>query len=168
MTLDNKKIHDLIVEKDLLVTEGRKISGILDQIEKDILKIQEQERKITAKVKVDALQKKGNALNDECQKKFEELQRVIAEIEEIRLDAIPKEIKDKHMEMMKEREKCERDRNKIFLKVQKIKDKVIPLIQKHVKPLLNPYDDIETAKTKDGKVIINTFNHLEEFKAKFK
>jgi hypothetical protein len=78
-------------------------------------------------------------------------------------------MKDEHMQLFKDKEKLERDRNKIALKVQKIKDKVIPIIQKEVKPLLlQEYDDIETAKVKDGVVVINTFNHLEDWKAAFK
>jgi predicted nucleic acid-binding Zn-ribbon protein len=168
ISIDNKKMHDLIVEKDALVTEGRKISGALDEIEKKILKLQDEERKITAKVKVDDLEKQGNKLNDECQAKFDELQKIVKEIEQIKLAAIPKEMKDEHTDLMKKREELERDRNKIFLKVQKIKDKVVPMIQKHVKPLLKEFDDIETAKTKDGLVVINTFNHLEDFKSKFR
>jgi len=114
------------------------------------------------------LKAKGDRLNDECQKKFEELQDVIKQIEDIRLAAIPAEMRDAHMALMKKRESLERDRNKIFLKVQKIKDLVVPIIQKEVKPLLQEYDDIETAKTKDGKVVIETFNHLADFKKKFK
>jgi hypothetical protein len=70
---------------------------------------------------------------------------------------------------MTEREKLERERNKIALKVQKIKDKIIPLIRKEVKPLLkDPFDDIETAQIKEDKVVVDTFNHIEEFKKKFK
>lgn len=168
ITIENKKMHDLIVDKDTLVNQGRKISYKMEQVEKEIAKFEVKERAITSKVKVKDLEEKGNALNNECQKKFEELQKVVAEIEKVRLEAIPKDMKDAHLALMKERESLERERNKLFLKVQKIKDKVVPMIQKHVKPLLQEFDDIETAKTKDGKVVINTFNHLADFKSKFK
>lgn len=168
ITLENKKIHDFIVEKDKLVNEGRKISQSIEDVEKKISEFETKEREITSKIEVKELKEKGDALNDECQKKFEELQKIIKQIEEVRLSHIPKEMKDAHMALMTEREKLERERNKLFLKVQKIKDRVTPLIQKVVKPLLKQYDDIETAKTKNGKVVISTFNRLEDFKKKFK
>ena len=89
-------------------------------------------------------------------------------IEKHKLDAVPKELKDKHFTLMAKKEKLERDRNKIFLKVQKIKDRLIPLVQKLVRPLLKEkYDDVETAKAINDKVYINTFNHLEDWKKKF-
>jgi uncharacterized protein YoxC len=168
ITLDNKKIHDHIVKKDALVNDGRKVSKDIDEVEKEIAIFETKEREITSKVNPLILKAKGDRLNDECQKKFEELQDVIKQIEDIRLAAIPAEMRDAHMALMKKRESLERDRNKIFLKVQKIKDLVVPIIQKEVKPLLQEYDDIETAKTKDGKVVIETFNHLADFKKKFK
>jgi predicted nucleic acid-binding Zn-ribbon protein len=168
ITLENKKIHDLIVEKDRLVEEGRAASRALEDLQKKITGYENKERAITSKVKVKDLEERGNVLNDECQKKFEELQKIIEQIEKKRLEAIPKDIKDEHMALLKEREKMERDLNKIALKVQKVKDRVVPLIQKEVTPLLKEYDDIETAKTKDGKVLIATFNHVDDFKSKFK
>lgn len=165
--IDNKKIHDLIVDKDALVDAGRAVSKKLDELEKQITDFEKKERAITSKVRVVDLEKKGNEINDTCAKMFEELNKILGEIEQKRLEAIPKEMKDAHYALLAEREKLERERNKLALKVQKVKDKVVPLIQKHVKPLLEKYDDIETAKTKDGKVIINTFNYLEDFKSKF-
>jgi predicted nucleic acid-binding Zn-ribbon protein len=168
ITLDNRKVHDFIVAKDRLVDEGRKISQQLDGLQKKIEVFEKKERDITAKADVKELKKRGDALNDECQKKFAELEKVVQEMKEARLATIPKEMKDEHLVLLKERENLERERNKIFLKVQKIKDRIVPIIQKEVKPLLKEYDDIETAKTKDGKVVINTFNHLEDFKRKFR
>jgi len=168
ITLENKRVHDYIVDKDKWVSQGMEVSKKLEKVEKEIADFEKKEKAITAKIEVKDLKERGDKLNDECQKKFEELQSVIKQIEEIKLKGIPKDIKEAHLAKMKEREQLERERNKIFMKVQKIKDRVIPIIQKEVKPLLKEYDDIETAKTKDGKVILKTFNHLEEFKAKFK
>ena len=168
ISLENKKVHDFIVEKDRLVNEGRKISQSMEDTQKKIDAFEKKEREITKEIDVKELRAKGDALNDELQKGFETLQKIVKEIEDIQLAGIPKDIQDEHMALMKERERLERERNKIFLKVQKIKDRIIPIIQKEVKPLLGEYDDIETAKTKDGKVVINTFNHLEDFKKKFK
>ncbi len=169
ITIENKRLHDLIVDKDLHVTQGRGISKEIENLEIKIKRIENKEKKITGSVvPPKELTDKGDELLKVLNKIDKELTEIAEGIEKAKLDAIPKEMKDEHMDLLKLRENLERDRNKVALKVQKIKDKCIPIIQKEVKPLLNDkYDDIETAKTKDGKVLITTFNHLEEFKRKF-
>lgn len=170
ITLDNKRVHDYIVQKDLLVTEGRRISQDIETLEVKIKRFEDKEKVITGKVTPPKeLTDKGDALTVEINKLGEELTKIADEITRSKLAAIPKEMKDGHMALLKEKEVKERDRNKIALKVQKIKDKLVPIVQKEVKPmLLDKYDDIETAKTKNGKVVISTFNHLEDFKKKFR
>lgn len=62
-------------------------------------------------------------------------------------------------------EKLEKERAKIGMQIQKRKDKIIPLVEKAVKPLLGEYEDIETVTiNKDGEVEVKVFNHMEEFK----
>jgi len=169
ITLDNKKLHDLITLKDQVVGEGRAMSREIEEIERKILKFEKKEQVITAKVvPPKELTDKGEEIVKEVTKLNVELTKLANQINESKLAAIPEDMKTEHLALMKKREELERQRNKIALKVQKIKDKIIPLVQKEVKPLLNPYDDIETARTKDGKVVIETFNHIEEFKKKFK
>jgi seryl-tRNA synthetase len=169
LTLNNKKLHDLIVLKDTLVYDGRKISQEMDKLEVKIKDYEDQEKKITANTKPPKeLEEQGNKLAKEIETIAKELEKIAKEIEASKLAAIPEAIKKEHQDLMKQSEALERDRNKVALKVQKIKDKVVPLIQKEVKPLLKEYDDIETAKVKDGKVVIATFNHLEDFKKKFR
>ena len=169
ITLENKKLHDYIVRKDELVTEGRKISQQIEDIEKKCAVFEKKEKAITAKVKPpEELEKEGDALAELINKSIKRLEVIGKAVETAKLDAIPKEMKEEHMALLKQKEALERDRNKIALKVQKVKDRVVPLIQREVKPLLKEYDDIETAKTKDGKVVIATFNHLNDWVRKFK
>jgi len=169
ITIENKRVHDYIVQKDELVTIGRGISKDIDAIDVRIKRLEEKEKRITGKVKPpQELVDKGEALVKEVTKLNTELTKIADEINNSKLAAIPEDMKQEHLQLFKDKEKLERERNKIALKVQKIKDKLIPIIQKEVKPLLEKYDDIETAKTKDGKVVIETFNHLEDFKKKFK
>lgn len=169
LTIENKKLHDWIVQKDELVSQGRKISGEIEKIEKKIKVYQEKEMEITGKVEPNPeLKKEGDELARTIEQSMKRLEAIGNQIEKEKLEAIPQDVKEAHQNLMKEREEKERERNKIALKVQKIKDRVVPLIQKEVKPLLKEYEDIETARTKNGKVVINTFNHLEEFKRKFK
>lgn len=168
LKIDNKKIFDYLSEKDKLVKEGRKISSELETLEHKIVKCQDKEKKITESVKCEDLVKKGDIIGKEIEAKIKEIEDLSKQIQEIKLAAIPPELKGEHETLMKLREEGERRRNKIALKVQKIKDKVVPLIHKYVKPLLKEYEDIETAKLEDGKVVIETFNHLEQWKKNFK
>lgn len=176
--IESKKIAELITAKDDLVTEGRKITGQMEDLEKKVHKCEDKEKAITAKEKPDeTLKAEGDALVEVFNNTLKRLEEVGQAIEKKKMDAIPKELIDEHKGYLKEIEKLERDRNKIALKVQKIKDRVIPLIQKEVVPKfvkrevtvdMSKFDDIETAKVKDGKVVIHTFNHLDDWKRKFK
>ena len=167
--LENKKIYDFIVQKDLLVDEGRKISREMEAMDVKIKRFEEKEKRITSKVKLPPdLEKRGDAIVKEIEALDREMSKLLKKINDAKLEAIPKDMKEQHVQLLKEREIKERDRNKIALKVQKLKDKVVPVIQKDVKPLLGEYEDIETAKVKDGKIVITTFSHLEEWKSKFK
>jgi hypothetical protein len=69
---------------------------------------------------------------------------------------------------MKKREELERDRNKIALKIQKFKDKLIPMLKKEIKPHLKEFEDTQTVELKDGKVVVETFDYLEDYKARFR
>lgn len=170
ITLNNKRVHDYIVDKDNLVNEGRQISRDIETIEIKVRRLEEKEKKITSKViPPKEWTDRGDAIIGEINKLNDEVNEVIKKINDFKLAEIPQEIKDNHLKLLKEKEVLERSRNKIALKVQKIKDRLIPIVQKEVKPLLlDEFDDVETAKAKDGKVVINTFNHLEEYKKKFR
>lgn len=168
LTLDNKRVHDYIVQKDLLVDEGRKISREIEAMEVKIRQFEDQERKLTAKITPPKeLTDRGEVVTKELMKLTEELNSLSQKINDFKLEAVPKDIKDAHIKLLKDKEPLERARNKVALKVQKLKDKLVPIVQKELKPLLGEYEDLETAKAKDGKVIISTFNYLEDWKAKF-
>ena len=169
MIIENKKLHDWIVLKDNLVNDGRKISADLDKLELKIKRFETLEKRITGKVVPSKeITDRGDALAKEIKDKIKLLGKIEEEINTEKLAAIPIVMKKDHEALMKQRGELEIARNKIALKVQKIKDRIIPLVQKEVKPLLGEYDDIETAKVKDGKVVIETFNHLDEFRKRFK
>lgn len=177
--INNKKLHDHIVAKDALVSEGRSISLKIENIDIKVKRLEDKEKIITGKVlPPKELTDRGDEVTLQISKLSDELDKIAKQINDSKLEAIPKDMKEEHLTLLKDKEVLERDRNKIALKVQKIKDKVVPLIQKEVAPLIKKeriveidmgrFDDIETAKTKDGKVIITTFNHLEDYKKKFR
>ncbi len=179
IVLENKKLHDWIVEKDKIVDEGRKNENVIQKIEKEIKVFEEKEKEITGKIQPkQELIEEGDRLAKSIEGTMKSLEKIGQKIEQDKLDAIPKDMKEKHQALLKEREEKERIRNKLALKVQKIKDRIVPLVQKEVKPILRiekivqidigAYQDIETARAKDGKVIINTFNHLEDWRNVFR
>lgn len=168
--IEHKKLYTLISDKDVLVTQGRKISQKIEDIEAKVKGYEAKEMRITAKViPPKELTDRGDEVAKQMEKLGDELNSLAQKINNSKLEAVPKEIKDAHMALLKDKEVLERERNKIALKVQKIKDKAVPIIKKEVQPLLkDEYDDIETAKLKDGMVVIETFNHLADWKKKFK
>lgn len=165
--IKNKKLVTLLLEKDKLVKEGRAISVEMEKIEKDINKCEDKEKAITAKVNPTELVKQADAMQEEINTKIKQFEEIANEITKIKLAAIPKDLEQKHRDLMSTREKLERDRNKIALKIQKIKDRVIPVIQEKVVPMLKEYEDISTADVKDGEVVVTTFSHLEDWKKAF-
>ncbi len=167
--LENKKLHDLILDKDVLVAGGRKISQSIEFLEKRILRYQEKEKAITGKVEAPKeLSERGDFLSKKIEEYINALEKIAKEIKEAKMSAVPKDMIEEHQKLLVEKEQLERERNKVALKVQKIKDKIIPVVQKYVKPLLGEYDDIETAKAEGGKITITTFNHLDQFREKFR
>ena len=178
ITIENKKVHDLIVLKDKEVENGRKISRDIEVIEIKIKRFEDREKKITAKV---SPPKELTDRGDEVAKQIgiwsDELDKIAKQINDSKLEAVPLDMKNDHLKLLKDKESLERERNKIALRVQKIKDKIIPVIQREVKPLLQKkrleeidmgrFDDIGTAKVKDGKIIIDEMNWLKDWITKF-
>lgn len=167
--IENKKLFDWITLKDALVDEGRAMTLLIEKEEQKVKKCEEKEKTITGSIPPDTkLKEEGDALIKVFNATLRRIEKIGQEIEQKKMDAIPKELLNEHKAALKENERLERERNKIALKVQKVKDRIIPLVQKEVKPLLNDYDDIDTAQTKNGKVVITTFNHLQDFYKKHK
>lgn len=168
MILNNPKIVGYLKDKDTLIKEGRSISSFIEKLELRIAINDKAQRKITAKVETKELIKKGNALQTEINAKLKELEEVAYQIQRKKLNAIPVKIKEEFFELKGKKEALEKDRNKVALKVQKIKDRMIPLIQKEVKPLLKEYEDIETVILKDGQAEVKVFDRLADWKKSFK
>jgi predicted nucleic acid-binding Zn-ribbon protein len=167
LTINNPKIVTYLQDKDTLVKQGRKISEKIEKIEAKIAKNDARQREITTKVEPTELIKAGKALQEDINQKLTDLDFIGDQIMQAKLAAIPEEVKKEYFILKKEKEELEEDRNKIALKVQKIKDRVVPIIKKEVKPLLGEYEDIETAQVARGQVKIEVFSYLEQWKAAF-
>lgn len=168
ITIKNKKVVTLLKEKEELVLTGRETSKKIEALDLKIFNLDKKERKITDSVLPKELLEKGEALKAKINLEVEELQKIGQEIENAKIEAIPQSMVDEHYAYRDEKEKLEKERNKIALKIQKIKDKVIPLIKKEVAPQIGEYEDIESSEIINDEVVIKTFDRLEEFKKSFK
>jgi len=165
--LNNPKLAEYIRMKDKLVNEGRAKSAEIEKLEARIKICEDKEKAITAKVEPKELGEKVEKLKAEVNKKIKEFEKLSQKIVDEKLKAIPEDLAKEHKGLMAERERAERDRNKIALKVQKVKDRIIPIIQKEVRPKLEKYEDLENVDVVDGEIVVKTFSHLEEFKKRF-
>jgi predicted nucleic acid-binding Zn-ribbon protein len=168
MHIYNKKILSLLQQKDDLVKEGRGVSKKIEKLDAKIKVCEDQEKAITLKIEPKELGEKAEKLKAEINELIKKFEKVASDITLEKMNGIPKDLEKKHRDFLADKEKLERERNKIALKVQKVKDRVVPLIKKEIEPQLKEYEDIETAVVKGGLVEVTTFSHLEEFKAQFK
>jgi recombinational DNA repair ATPase RecF len=77
----------------------------------------------------------------------------------------------KGRELSNEIEELEEERNKAGMKVQKLKDKVMPIMEDEIEPELNlgEFEDIESVEINDdGEVVINIVDQVERFKQRYK
>lgn len=162
--IKDKRVLTLLQDKDALVTVGRKISDDIEKIEKKITVCENKEKKITANRQNAVLGNRAEELKTQINALIKEFEAVASDITVDKLSAIPKELEKTHKDLMKAKEDKEQERNKIALKVQKIKDRVIPIIHKEVKPQLVEYEDIQTAEIVKGEVVVKIYSKLEEWK----
>ena len=74
---------------------------------------------------------------------------------------------EKGREISRQIEKLETERNKIGLKVQKIKDDIVLPFAREIKKTLGKYEDLETLQLVNGKIVVNIFDYLERYKEEF-
>jgi DNA anti-recombination protein RmuC len=75
---------------------------------------------------------------------------------------------DEGRAITKEIEKLETDRRKVGLQIQKMKDKIIPLVKKLTDGKLGEYEEISTVEPKGDEIIVETVDVVEDFKKQYK
>lgn len=71
---------------------------------------------------------------------------------------------EKGREISRKIEKLETERNKIGLKVQKIKDDIVLPFAREIKKDLGKYEDLQTLNLINGKIVVNVFDYIEQYK----
>lgn len=161
--LDDPKLKKLIESKKALILEGRGVAGQIDLITESLAATNA--KLVEAESAVDVKDLVLEA--EEHIKKLEELKLVI--FDRIKVNT-PQELRDQYDQLEKQKAEKEKELNKIGHQVQKVKDKIIPIVQKLGKPHLeDEFEDFETTDLDEsGNPILTIFNHLEDWKKTFR
>lgn len=168
ITLDSPKLTELLTLVNDLVLEGREISQEIVEQEEIMAEANRQMVETESKVDITDIDAKAVDLMERAHKVQEEQLELEKEIHERCKAAVPQELKDKYDNAKKLKEEKEIERNKIGLKIQKFKDKTIPLARKLMKPhLQDEYDDYDGVVLENGELSATILNHLRDWKEKW-
>lgn len=169
VTLDSDKLTKILSEINDLVLHGREISQEIDEQDVVMAEINKEMTDIESKVDVTDLDPRIKDVVDRANKIKEEQLEIEKEVYARCSAAVPKELKDRYENAKSLKEDKERERNKIGLKIQKFKDKSIPLARKLMKPFLeDEFDDYHGVVLENGELIGTIFNHLIDWKEKWR
>ena len=166
--LEDPKLEKLLKEKGDMILNGRKMSEDIDAVELEMNEIDQEVVAIEKAVDLSDLKVEADQLTQEFNDLTGRMNAVSDKMKERLHLAVPQELKDKYQNKKDEKEKLENDRNKIALKVSKWNDKIIPLARKIMASFLeNEYEDYDSLRMENGKVVGTIFNHLEDWKKVF-
>lgn len=168
--LDDPKLKGLIVQKGDLILEGRKKSEEIDLIKESQEAVNKQLIEAESKVEIKDLHEKGNNIVKQMEKLADDLNVIKQEVFDRVKAYTDQSMRDQYETLDKQRKKAENDLNKIGHKVQKVKDKILPLVQKLGSPHLeDEFEDYATTRLDDdGTPILEIFSHLENWKDSFR
>lgn len=162
--IEDPKLKKLMEEKGDMVLEGREVSQEIEEIEIQMKKVDEEIQAEEAKVDISDLKPRADAATLKVNEAMSEMKAVKDEIYARMKSQVPKSLHEKYESLIKLKEEKESARNKIALKIQKWKDKIIPLAQKLMKPFLqDEFDDYNDLVLENGEVVGTIFNHQDEF-----
>lgn len=168
VVLEDSKLERLVKEKSDMVLDGRKISEEIDFKQQEMDEIDKQVQEVEKTVNISDLKVEADKLTEEFNAVMSKMNEINGKIRERLNQIVPQELKDKYDNKKKEREELESNRNKIALKIQKWNDKIIPLARKVMKVFIqDEYEDYDSLRLENEKVVGTIFNHLEDWKKTF-
>jgi len=173
ITLTHPKLIKLEEEKGQLIQEGREVSKQIEDIELEMGKIDIRLQTEESKIDIKDLKAKGDGLVKEMEVLIKGYTDKVKDVEKAIYERMKEktspELRLKHESLTKEKEELEIERNKKALKAQKLKDRIIPLARRLMKPLLeNDYEDYNDIKLENGVMVGTIFSHLDEFDKRYK
>lgn len=168
ISIENDKLRDLLKEKGDFILSGRELT---DQIEACDLEMKAADEAIQA---IERAVDKTD-IDERAKLITEEMNVVMAKMSDLKTElisrlkaAVSPEAIQVYEDAKKRKEVLEGERNKVGLKVQQFNDKIIPLARKAMKPFLNDeFEDYDSLRLEDGKVVGTIFSHMETFKEQF-
>lgn len=165
VTVSHPKLKDLLSKKTALVLEGREISLDIEDIEKGNEVIDKQIQELESKVDLKEFQDLAAESTKQMQILLDEANKIQESIYAKLKAEIPPDLGIKYDKNKKLIEELENKRNKIGLKIQKLKDLIIPITQKIAKPLLeDEFEDLGDVRIENGEVVVEIISHLENWK----
>lgn len=166
--LENEKLKNLLEEKEGLVLMGQDLTAEIETKEEELKKIDEEIQTAEKTADVADLVEKAKAITDEFNAVVEKMETVKKETFDRIKSFVPAELYERYTATEKSKEELEEKRNKIGLKIQQKKDKIIPITRKLMKPhIQDEYEDFDSIRLENGEIISTIFNHLEDFKNRF-
>lgn len=168
VVLEDVKLEKLLKEKSDMILEGRKVSEDIDEKEREMDEIDKEVQVVEKGVDIIDLRAEADTLTAEFNILTSKMNDVNNKIRDRLHQIVPQELKDKYENKKKEKEELESKRNKIALRVQKWNDKIIPLARKVMAAFIqNEYEDYDTLRIENDKVVGTIFNHFEDWKKTF-
>lgn len=163
--IDNPRLTQILEEKNDMVMEGREKSIEIEEYDVKLAELDKQMVAIEQTVDISDLDEQAKVVTEKTNAILAEMK----EIEQARFNrcdaAIPQELKDEYKQLGKIKEEKENERNKIGLKVQKWKDKIIKMTQNTAKDYLKEeFEDFNDIRMENGELILEIFSHLEDYK----
>lgn len=165
VTLDNPELKGLLQKKNDMVLKGREISLEIEDKEKEMDAIDTQIKEVEAKVDIKEFEDQAKEVTDKMNALLLEMKEVEKAIYAKITANVPEEFKNQYDKKLEEKAGLENDRNKVALKIQKLKDLIIPMTQKIAKPYLTEeFEDFNDIRLENGEIVLEIFSHLEDFK----
>jgi hypothetical protein len=167
IVLDDPKLKKLLLEKEDLILEGREASARIEELEEQMAIKDTEIQALEKKIDLGDLRERAEDITKRFNAVAAEMAAMKKEIYERMNAEMPKEVLKEYDDMKKEKERLEKHRNKLALKVQARSDRVIPMARKLLEPYLrNEYEDYDSLRIENGEVVGTIFSHLEEFKTR--
>lgn len=168
VTLVHLKLKELLEKKQELILAGREVSVEIEDLEAEMDKVDKEIQELEKTVDLSDLKSKSDEITEKFNRVLEEMELVKTVTYERIKAKIPGDIITKYENLKTLKSEKEKERNKVALRAQKIKDKIIPLGQKLLKPsLTEEYDDCNGVELENGELVGTIFNHMDDFRKRY-
>ena len=165
ITLESAKLLELLKAKAELVEQGRFKSEEIEETEKSMAEIEQSIIAEEKKVDISDFNDQSVAITNRFNDVVKEMDTLKKRIYDRMRENTSQALRDSYEAARVKKLELEEQRNKVALKIQQKNDKVIPLTQKLMKSeIQNEFEDYDTVRLENGKVIATIFSHLEDFK----